>query len=167
MIWFVCVCCSCSAFAANNGRCLCLPLTGWLAGLATSSRKQYNQTETSQKKKSNNRRRRRNNQDFENHRTSTEYEDSLVAKLFCFTFCNSYGGFVYLAFIGEPVVGVDCERSCMSLLATNLTIVFVVQLLVRKRREEKGRRRTLHLGTSLFLYVPGNPGFIVANMRNE
>lgn len=70
--------------------------------------------------------------DFENHRTSTEYEDSLVAKLFCFTFCNSYGGFVYLAFIGEPVVGVDCEKSCMSLLATNLTIVFVVQLLVRR-----------------------------------
>eukprot|EP00903_Cladosiphon_okamuranus_P009327 g8896.t1 len=68
--------------------------------------------------------------DFENHRTSTEYEDSLVAKLFCFTFCNSYGGFVYLAFIGEPVVGVDCEKSCMSLLATNLTIVFIVQLLV-------------------------------------
>ncbi|CAM9173656.1 unnamed protein product, partial [Pylaiella littoralis] len=30
----------------------------------------------------------------------------------------------------EPVVGVACERSCMSLLATNLTIVFVVQLVV-------------------------------------
>ncbi len=71
-----------------------------------------------------------NKKDFENHRTATEYEDSLVAKLFCFTFCNSYGGFVYLAFIGEPVVGVECEKSCMSLLATNLTIVFVVQLLV-------------------------------------
>lgn len=68
--------------------------------------------------------------DFENHRTATEYEDSLVAKLFSFTFCNSYGGFIYLAFVGEPVVGVACERSCMSLLATNLTIVFVVQLLV-------------------------------------
>lgn len=69
-------------------------------------------------------------QDFENHRTSTEYEDSLVIKLFCFTFCNSYGGFIYLAFVGEPVVGVACEKSCMSLLATNLTIVFIVQLLV-------------------------------------
>ncbi|CAM9118497.1 unnamed protein product [Ectocarpus sp. 13 AM-2016] len=68
--------------------------------------------------------------DFENHRTSTEYEDSLVSKLFCFTFCNSYGGFIYLAFIGEPVIGVACEKSCMSLLATNLTIVFVVQLVV-------------------------------------
>ncbi|CAM9560241.1 unnamed protein product, partial [Laminaria digitata] len=68
--------------------------------------------------------------DFENHRTSTQYEDSLVTKLFCFTFCNSYGGFIYLAFIGEPVVGVACEKSCMNLLATNLTIVFAVQLLV-------------------------------------
>lgn len=68
--------------------------------------------------------------DFENHRTATEYEDSLVAKLFCFTFCNSYGGFIYLAFIGQPLIGVACEYTCMNLLATNLTIVFVVQLLV-------------------------------------
>lgn len=88
-------------------------------------------------------------QDFENHRTSTEYEDSLVAKLFCFTFCNSYGGFVYLAFIREPVVGVACEQSCMSLLATNLTIVFVVQLLVRKREGSAVRMQALtRTGTS-------------------
>lgn len=68
--------------------------------------------------------------DFENHRTATEYEDSLIFKLFCFTFCNSYGGFIYLAFIGEPVIGIECEYSCVSLLATNLTIVFCVQLVV-------------------------------------
>lgn len=68
--------------------------------------------------------------DFENHRTATEYEDSLIFKLFCFTFCNSYGGFIYLAFIGEPVIGIECEYSCVSLLATNLTIVFGVQLVV-------------------------------------
>lgn len=77
-----------------------------------------------------------------------------MAKLFCFTFCNSYGGFVYLAFIGEPVVGVACEKSCMSLLATNLTIVFVVQLLVRKGNKgsphvctNPGRKRYVPLKT--------------------
>lgn len=78
------------------------------------------------------------NLDFENHRTATEYEDSLVAKLFSFTFCNSYGGFIYLAFIGEPVIGVACEYSCMSLLATNLTIVLVMQLVVRHYRDRYG-----------------------------
>lgn len=86
--------------------------------------------------------------DFENHRTATEYEDSLVAKLFSFTFCNSYGGFIYLAFIGEPVVGVACEYSCMSLLSTNLTIVFVVQLVVRyyiDRWDSDSTAFTIHL----------------------
>lgn len=68
--------------------------------------------------------------DFENHRTSTQYEDALISKLFGFTFCNSYGGFFYLAFVKEPVVGVACESNCMSLLSTNLTIVFVFQIVV-------------------------------------
>ena len=53
-----------------------------------------------------------------------------MKKLFSFTFCNSYGGFIYLAFIGEPALDIECERSCMALLSINLTIVFVVQILV-------------------------------------
>lgn len=60
-----------------------------------------------------------------------EYEDSLVMKLFGFMFCNSYGSFFYLAFVGQPLMGIDCERRCMDLLATNLTIVLGVQLVVR------------------------------------
>ena len=33
----------------------------------------------------------------ENHRTDTEYEDSLIAKTFVFQFVNSYTSFYYLA----------------------------------------------------------------------
>ena len=33
----------------------------------------------------------------ENHRTDTEYEDSLIAKIFVFQFVNSYTSFYYLA----------------------------------------------------------------------
>lgn len=101
--------------------------------------------------------------DFENHRTSTEYEDSLVTKLFCFTFCNSYGGFIYLAFIGEPVVGVACERSCMNLLATNLTIVFVVQLLVGDTLHTYVRRNVrMYFGLVTF-----SPCYFLSDIRHS
>ncbi len=36
--------------------------------------------------------------DVENHRTQTEYEDALIAKIFMFQFVNSYASFYYLAF---------------------------------------------------------------------
>ena len=35
----------------------------------------------------------------ENHRTDTSYEDSLISKLFCFSFVNSYASFFYIAYI--------------------------------------------------------------------
>jgi anoctamin-10 len=37
----------------------------------------------------------------ENHRTDTEYEDSLILKLFAFQFVNSYAALFYIAFIKE------------------------------------------------------------------
>jgi hypothetical protein len=37
--------------------------------------------------------------DNENHRTSVEYEDSLILKLFAFQSINSYAALVYIAFI--------------------------------------------------------------------
>ncbi|CAE7679401.1 Ano4, partial [Symbiodinium microadriaticum] len=35
----------------------------------------------------------------ENHRTDTEFEDSMISKLFLFQFVNSYASFFYIAFI--------------------------------------------------------------------
>eukprot|EP01041_Mallomonas_annulata_P010589 gene10589-22100_t len=64
---------------------------------------------------------------FENHRTETAYEDSLIAKLFLFQFVNSYASFFYLAFIAhvldECVLG-SGPSSCMAALAQNLGIIF-------------------------------------------
>lgn len=39
----------------------------------------------------------------ENHRTDTQYEDSMIAKIFIFQFVNSYASFFYLAFIAQYV----------------------------------------------------------------
>jgi hypothetical protein len=49
--------------------------------------------------------------DYENHRTNTEYEDSLIAKTFIFQFVNSFSSLFYIAFVKpfmdqiDPCVG--------------------------------------------------------------
>lgn len=81
----------------------------------------------------------------ENHRTITQYEDSMIAKLFVFQFVNSYTSFYYLAFIAPYLprpdflsdtgregsfVG-DCGFSdCMIPLQINLAIIFGMNLTV-------------------------------------
>lgn len=61
--------------------------------------------------------------DRENHRTDTQYEDSMISKLFLFQFVNSYASFFYLAFIAESMG--DCSKDgCMKSLALNLAIIF-------------------------------------------
>jgi hypothetical protein len=45
--------------------------------------------------------------DRENHRTDTEYEDSLIAKVFMFQFVNSYASLFYVAFIQQSLEGLE------------------------------------------------------------
>src|SRR5690554_3240474 len=45
--------------------------------------------------------------DRENHRTDTQYEDSLIAKLFLFQFVNSYASLFYVAFVQQAVEGLE------------------------------------------------------------
>lgn len=81
----------------------------------------------------------------ENHRTDTEYEDSLIAKTFVFQFVNSYASFYYLAFIAPYLprppqlsdtgveggfVGECGFDNCMKPLALNLGIIFGTSLTV-------------------------------------
>jgi len=89
--------------------------------------------------------------DFENHRTQTEYEDSLITKSCMFSFFNSYVSFFYIAFIaGNMSVSygsnVDDEVSaaastqcgvmgCMYMLSENLLIVLLTSLTVDKFQE--------------------------------
>lgn len=53
----------------------------------------------------------------------SQYEDSLIVKIFVFLFVNSYASFYYLAFLAESIG--DCPVSgCMFTLAINLAVVF-------------------------------------------
>eukprot|EP01032_Pedospumella_encystans_P010538 gene10538-12308_t len=79
--------------------------------------------------------------DYENPRTDTIYEDSLIMKLFVFQFVNSYASFFFLAFIAsnlatsdavddDTVVGQCGAATCMTPLSINLAIIFGVRLTV-------------------------------------
>ena len=59
----------------------------------------------------------------ENHRTDTEFEDSLIAKLFAFQFVNSYASFFYVAYL-KSLTGDPCEGTCMSELSTAIGVIF-------------------------------------------
>eukprot|EP01039_Chlorochromonas_danica_P004477 gene4477-4905_t len=64
----------------------------------------------------------------ENHRTDTQFEDTMIAKIFWFQFVNSYASFFYLAFVAEWMG--DCPTSgCMSSLTLNLGIIFLIRLV--------------------------------------
>ncbi|CAE7662482.1 Ano6, partial [Symbiodinium microadriaticum] len=66
--------------------------------------------------------------DFENHRTDTAYEDSLIGKTFVFMFVNSFAALFYIAFV-KPFITVDpCLGPCMSELQTNLGTIFLSRL---------------------------------------
>lgn len=82
--------------------------------------------------------------DFENHKTQTEYEDSMITKLTMFSFFNSYISFFYIAFIAGsvPVTNNDdlvvagetqCGLTgCMGMLSENLFIVLITDLTSNK-----------------------------------
>jgi hypothetical protein len=68
----------------------------------------------------------------ENHRTETQYEDSLISKIFLFQFVNSYASFFFLAFIAEIFTPCPAksEGGCMYPLTINLAIIFGSRLFV-------------------------------------
>mmetsp|Transcript_21081 Transcript_21081/g.21777 ORF Transcript_21081/g.21777 Transcript_21081/m.21777 type:complete len:758 (+) Transcript_21081:44-2317(+) len=69
--------------------------------------------------------------DFENHRTDTAYEDSLITKTFIFQFVNSYSPLFYIAFVKPFISYLDpCLGSCMGELQTNLGTIFIMRLAV-------------------------------------
>jgi hypothetical protein len=66
---------------------------------------------------------------FENHRTETEYEDSLIAKTFIFQFINSFSPMFYIAFVKPYIPEYDaCLVNCMTELQTSLGTIFLTRL---------------------------------------
>lgn len=78
--------------------------------------------------------------DYECHRTDTEYEDSLTAKVFVFQFINSFTSYLYIAFFKEYQSQnrdlqysrgyYACIDSCMSELQTQLGSIFISKVII-------------------------------------
>ena len=76
--------------------------------------------------------------DHGNHRTDTQYEDALSAKIFVFQFLNSYASFFFIAFVAPFIrpsqnnpknfPGQCGAKTCMQPLAINLGIIFGMRL---------------------------------------
>lgn len=70
---------------------------------------------------------------YENHRTDTEYEDSLILKTFAFRYVNNYSPLFYIAFVKpyiqsfDPCTGNDCLKE----LQISLGTIFISKLLFR------------------------------------
>lgn len=69
--------------------------------------------------------------DYENHRTDTEFEDALISKTFSFQFVNSYACLFYIAFFKPYIPNLDpCVGQCMSELQVFLGVIFLSRLLI-------------------------------------
>ncbi|CAB5386984.1 unnamed protein product [Rhizophagus irregularis] len=84
--------------------------------------------------------------DFENHKTETQFEDSLILKAYLFDFINFYSALIYLMFSG----GRSCENNCnddacrerciqqgrgLTLLTIQLAIIFIGKQLIGQIQE--------------------------------
>ena len=69
---------------------------------------------------------------FENHRTETEHEDSIIAKCFLFRFANNYAPMFYIAFVKPYIQSFDaCEQGdCMAELKVNMSTVYLSKMLI-------------------------------------
>lgn len=68
----------------------------------------------------------------ENHRTDTDFEDSLIAKSFGFNFVNAYMSLFYIGFLSR-LFGFDCndtDNDCMAALNYQLGTIFCARLLI-------------------------------------
>lgn len=87
--------------------------------------------------------------DYENHRTETEYEDYLIGKIFLFQMVNSFAGLTYVAFVKDFLRLPCLNATCTGDVAGSLSTIFlsalvsraVLQIFVRKLSQEARFRR--------------------------
>lgn len=74
---------------------------------------------------------------FENHRTDTDYENALIAKAFLFKFVNSYNSLFYIAFFKQYDDGAGGCRddNCLGELQQQLGILFALDIFVNNAVE--------------------------------
>lgn len=96
--------------------------------------------------------------ELENYRTETEYENSLITKVFAFTFINSYASLYYIGFFRHyesTTSDLYCTaEDCMEDLEEQLAIIFLTQIFVSNSIElgELFFER-LMTGIVMFVYI--------------
>jgi len=77
--------------------------------------------------------------EYENHRTESEFENALIAKSFLFKFVNSYNSLFYLCFIKKYDVGCgvddDPKKDCLGEVRFQLATIFITNLVVNNAIE--------------------------------
>jgi anoctamin-10/anoctamin-7 len=74
--------------------------------------------------------------DYENHRTASDFEDSLIIKSFLFKFINSYNSLFYIAFFKQyDDTGCPDGDHCLTELQVQLGILFGTALVVNNTLE--------------------------------
>lgn len=75
--------------------------------------------------------------DYENHRTDSEYENALIAKTFLFKFVNSYNSLFYIAFVKKHDTAVNgCKNgNCLGELQQQLGTIFITLIVVNNALE--------------------------------
>ncbi|RHY28037.1 hypothetical protein DYB32_006912 [Aphanomyces invadans] len=73
--------------------------------------------------------------DFENHRTDSDYENHFVAKAIVFQFVNNFALLFYVAFLKKIFEGECVDNNCMTELAVSLTYVYASQLVIGNCQE--------------------------------
>jgi hypothetical protein len=69
--------------------------------------------------------------ELENHRTDTQYEDSLITKIFVFNMVNSFAGLTYLSFI-KFFLNLTCSSTtCTGDVSAALSTIFITALVMR------------------------------------
>jgi hypothetical protein len=73
--------------------------------------------------------------EWENHRTQTDYDDQLIAKTFMFQFINSYISLFYIAYFksNANLFGLDdfcINNDCMTELATGLGSLLITKMII-------------------------------------
>ena len=68
--------------------------------------------------------------EWENHRTDTEFEDRLISKIFLFQLVNSFVAVTYIAFVKGQIT--TClQNDCQAEVSSNISIIFVTTLVAR------------------------------------
>jgi len=76
--------------------------------------------------------------DYENHRTSSDYENGLILKSFLFKFINSYNSLFYIAFFKKYDASTGCQAddpNCLTELQVQLAILFGSALVINNTIE--------------------------------